>query len=718
MAKKEKPRFFNRDLSWIEFNARVLDEALQEKNPLLERLKFLTIVSSNFDEFFMVRVASVKKQIRSSRPSDCPSGMSPGEQMQRIDQRVRELVQMQYRCLLDDILPSLARKGIELIRPANYSEAQVVSARRFFEREILSVLTPVRVESDESLHGTGNLQLHVAFRLEGGAKENPLLVSDSTADDLLTAVVRIPEGIERFVWVSEAGGNSSFSLVEDIVVYNAPLLFPGYNIKEYLIFRVTRDADLSVDESLDEDLLAAMGEVLIDRLHSTPVRLEISGSSKSLKELLMSKLNIDAQEVFEIPGPLDLKDFMNICLVPGFDALRYTPWPSYPSPSIQASDTIWDALRREDILLHHPYESFDPVVRFISEAAVDPDVMAIKMTLYRTSGDSPVVKALARAAENGKQVTVFVELKARFDEKRNIGWAQQLEKLGVIVIYGIAGLKVHAKVMLVVRREAEGKKSYLHLGTGNYNDTTAKLYTDLGLMTSRDEITFEVAQFFNAISGYSDPPDLRKLSLAPVTMKDRILSFIEREASRSEPNNPGLIMAKINSLSDTDVIKCLYKASSAGVKILLNVRGICMLRPGVKGRSENITVVSIVDRFLEHSRIIYFQNGGNEEIYLSSADWMPRNLERRVELMFPVEQISLRTRVKEILEVFFSDNQNAHVLKRDGTYRRVGPSKGSKKRRSQAIYYQEAKKRSRAGALATKQTFAVRRKPPPNTPLD
>ena len=718
MAKKVKASFFNRELSWIEFNARVLDEALQEKNPLLERLKFLTIVSSNLDEFFMVRVASVKKQIKSGRPSDCPSGMSSEEQMRRIDRRVRELVQIQYQCLLEDILPSLARKGIEFAHPANYGEARVDFVRRFFQREILPVLTPVRVESDESLHGTGNLQLHVAFLLEGGTRKNPLVAADSTGDDRLTAVVRIPEGIERFVWVSEAGGSSSFSLVEDIVVHNAPLLFPGYNIKEYLIFRVTRDADLSVDESLDEDLLTAMGELLIDRRHSTPVRLEISGSSERLKKLLISTLNIDPQDVFEIPGPLDLKDFMDLTFIPGFEELRYTPWQSYPSPGFQASDTIWDALRREDILLHHPYESFDPVIRFISEAAVDPDVMAIKMTLYRTSGDSPVVKALARAAENGKQVTVFVELKARFDEKRNIGWAQQLEQMGVIVIYGITGLKVHAKAMLVVRQEADGKKSYLHLGTGNYNDTTAKLYTDLGLMTSRDEITFEVAQFFNTISGYSDPPDLRKLSLAPVTMKDRILSLIEREANRSGPNNPGLIMCKLNSLSDTDIIKALYKASRSGVKILLNVRSICMLRPGIKGQSENITVVSIVDRFLEHSRIYYFQNGGSEEIYLSSADWMPRNLERRVELMFPVEQNNLRTRVKEILDVFFSDNQNAHVLRRDGTYRRVGQSKGSKKRRSQAIFYQEAKKRSRAGVQVTKQAFTVRRKPPPSTPLE
>jgi polyphosphate kinase len=717
MAKKARARFFNRELSWIEFNARVLAEGLQKKNPLLERLKFLSIVSSNFDEFFMVRVASVKKQIAKRRPGNCPSGLSPLEQMQRIDRRVRELVRIQYQCLLNDIIPSLAQEGIELVRPADYSEAREVSTQSFFEREILPVMTPVRIEKGESLHGTGNLQLHVAFLLEGGAKDNPLRTTDSAEDGLLTAVVRIPEGIDRLVWVSEAGGNSAFSLVEDIVVRYAPLLFPGCNIKEYLIFRVTRDADLSVDESLDEDLLTAMGDVLIDRRHSTPVRLEISGSSTLLKSFLMRALNIDSKDIYENPGPLDLKGLMGLCFIPGFDELRYVPWPSYPSPRIQAGDTIWDALRREDILLHHPYESFDPVIRLVSEAAADPNVMAIKMTLYRTSGDSPIIKALAKAAENGKQVTVFVELKARFDEKRNIGWVQHLEKLGVIVIYGITGFKVHAKVLLVVRQESDGMKSYLHLGTGNYNDTTAKLYTDLGLMTSKNEIAFEAAQFFNAISGYSDPPDLRKLAMAPVAMKVRILAMIQREANRSGPDNPGLIMGKTNSLSDADVINALYKASAAGVKILLNVRGVCMLRPGMKGRSDKITVVSIVDRFLEHSRIFYFQNGGNEEIYLSSADWMPRNLERRVELMFPIEQNDLRARVKGILETFFRDNQNAHVLKRDGSYVRLSPSKGSKRRRSQQIFYQEARRRSRTRVLPVSETFTVRRTPPQSAPL-
>jgi polyphosphate kinase len=464
--------------------------------------------------------------------------------------------------------------------------------------------------------------------------------------------------------------------------------------------------------------MTAMEEVLIDRQHSTPVRLEVSGSSESLKEFLTKALKVVPQDVYELPGPLDLKNFMSLYFIPGYDSLRYGSWRSYPSPSIKESDTIWDALRREDIMLHHPYESFEPVVRLVSEAALDPAVLAIKMTLYRTSGDSPIIKALARAAENGKHVTVLVELKARFDEERNIGWAQRLEELGVIVIYGIAGLKVHAKALLVVRRETDGIRRYLHLGTGNYNDSTAKLYTDLGLMTSKDEITYEAAQFFNAITGYSVVPDLRKLFVAPLTMKDRILSLIEREASRSEPDNPGLIMAKINSLADPDVIEALYKASCVGVRILLNVRGICMLRPGVRGMSENITVVSIVDRFLEHSRILYFHNGGSEEIYLSSADWMPRNLERRVELMFPVEQNNLRTRVKEMLEIYFRDNQNAHVLQKDGRYRRKSPSKGAKRQRSQAIFDQEARRRARAGMISNKQEFIVRRKPPRTSPLE
>ena len=720
MGKDESSRFFNRELSWVEFNARVLSEAQKRDNPLLERLKFAAIVSSNFDEFFMVRVATLKRQLKSGSPGNCPTGMSPAEQLRRIGERVNEVVGEQTRCLVEDILPGLAESGALMVRSGSYSDEQVGFVQDLFQREVLPVLTPVRVDrKDVRFTGMSNLRLHVGFLLK--AKETSRFLrpeepdEDQDADDLL-ALVQIPDGLDRFVWLPERDGRSCFTLLEDIVVHSAPQLFPGYSIREYAFFRITRDADLSVDEGLDEDFVMAMEEVLVDRQHSTPVRLEVSTHSTRLREILVGSVGLEEPDVYDVDGPMDLKRFVELVSLPGYKELRYEPWRPCSSPVVSGDD-LWEVLERTDVLLHHPYESFDTVVRFISEAAVDPDVLAVKMTLYRTSGSSPIVKALARAAENGKQVTVLVELKARFDEERNIGWANWLEKQGVIVIYGIARLKVHAKALLVVRREPDGIKRYLHLGTGNYNDSTARLYTDIGLMTSRDDFSFEAAQFFNGITGYSAVPDLRKLVIAPVTMKDRILTLIRREESRCAPDNPGLIMAKVNSLADPDVIEALYAASRAGVRILLNVRGICMLRPGVKGMSENIEVVSIVGRFLEHSRVFYFHNGGSEEVYLSSADWMPRNLEKRVELMFPVEQGDLRQRVVDILETFFRDNQNASVLQSSGGYRRKRPGKGEPAFAAQVHFYEEACKRSKSSGISPKRELEVRRRSPRGTPL-
>ena len=707
MPKKTKQRFFNRELSWVEFNFRVLNEGLRHSNPLLERLKFLSIVSSNFDEFFMVRVANLKRQIRGGSKGTCPTGMSPEEQYEGVTRRVREIIGIQYRCLLEDILPGLAKKGIRLVRPAEYSSQQLEAASSLFNRDIFTVLTPVRVPDDQDFPVTGNLRLHAAFLVE------PLEKSGMEPAGLpLLAIVQVPPTLNRIIWLPDERPGTSFTLLEDIVIQNAPKLFPGFTIREVLLFRVTRDADTGVDEDVDEDFMDALEEILIGRQHSLPVRLEVSGESASLKERLAGCFGLDPGDVYDIPGPVDLKAMMGLTFLAGHDDLHYEPWDSYPPPGVQEEVSLWDTLKQEDILLHHPYTSFDAVLRFVEEASNDPDVLAIKMTLYRTSGDSPVIKALARAAENGKQVTVLVELKARFDEERNITWAQRLEHLGALVIYGIQHLKVHAKALLVVRREQEGIRRYVHLGTGNYNDNTAKYYTDMGLMSSSEELTYETTLFFNTITGYSTIPDLRKLIMAPVAMKDRLLALIGREAERSSAENPGLIMVKINSLADPDIIRALYGASKAGVKIKLNVRGVCMLVPGIKRLSENIEVVSIVGRFLEHSRIFYFYNAGVEEIYLSSADWMPRNLERRVELMFPVEQNTLKRRLKEILEIYFRDNQNAHRLNKSGEYERKKAEESEKGMSCQLCFHEDAKKCAKTDLISPQREFQVRRSPP------
>ncbi len=702
MRKSTDPRFFNRELSWIEFNARVLQEGLRSGIPVLERLKFLSIVSSNFDEFFMVRVAALQQRVKSGKSSSCPTGMSPAQQLKRISLRVRQVIESQHLCLAEDILPRLKKKGLGLVRSSHYNSEQLDFTSKLFKRELFPVLTPVRVQDDRPFPGTGNLRTLVAFLLRK---------SSGSAEELL-AIVQIPQMIDRFIWLPGSEKASAFTLVEDVITSHAPRLFPGYTIQEHLLFRVTLDAHLEVDEELDQDFMGAMEQALVDRQHSRPVRLEICGESAKLEKILGQKLELDPQDIYHYPGPLDLKKFMDICFTPGFDSLRFEPWEPNPSPSVGRDESIWATLERRDVLLHHPYESFELVSRLLSEAAVDPDVLTIKMTLYRTSGKSAVIEALATAAENGKQVTVLVEVKARFDEERNIGWAQRLEQLGVIVIYGIAGLKIHAKALLIVRREPEGIRRYAHLGTGNYNDTTAKLYTDMGLLTSSDELTYEISLFFNAVTGYSAAPDLRKLAMAPISLKERLISLIVREAERSTPENPGLIMAKLNSLAEPDVIEALYRASCAGVTIRLNVRGICMLVPGAPGLSENIEVVSIVGRFLEHSRICYFRNRGNDEIYLSSADWMPRNLQRRVELLFPVEQADLKERLKNDLQLFFQDNTQAHVLQMDGTYRKKVPLASEKPFQCQRFFYQEAQKRARTGPLSPRREFNVRRRAP------
>ncbi|MFW5784000.1 MAG: polyphosphate kinase 1, partial [Spirochaetota bacterium] len=527
-----QPRFINRELSWLEFNARVLSEAARPDVPLLERLKFLCIVTSNFDEFFMVRVAAVKRQIQSGDFVQCPSGICPSALMRRIIARTRELVAQKYRCLHDDVLPGLANAGIVLRRPNELTPSQSSFLGKLFQDEIFPVLTPIRATVGQQVPYITNLKLHAAFTVE--PQEDVSLVSDEeeTSGEFL-AIVQIPSSLDRIVYLPDDAGTVSFALLEDIIVQHAAALFPGYRVTDHCLFRVTRDADMGVDEERDEDFVEAMEQVLEHREFSEPVRLSVTSGADRLRSILADVVGIDEGEVFDKPGPLDIADFMKLTSLPGFDDLHYPRWQAFDPPGVRRDEPIWERIARRDLLLHHPFESFDPVVRFLDDAANDPAVLAIKMTLYRTSGDSPVVRALELAAQSGKQVTVLVEIKARFDEERNITWAERLERAGVIVIYGIARLKVHAKALLIVRREQKGIRRYLHLGTGNYNDRTARLYTDLGLLTSRADLAYEAGLFFNAITGYSAIPALSKLVMSPVGMKARILQLIERETLRA-----------------------------------------------------------------------------------------------------------------------------------------------------------------------------------------
>jgi polyphosphate kinase len=728
--------YINRELSWIDFNERVLSEAANREVPVLERLKFLSIVSSNFDEFFMVRVASVKRQHQLNKPSTCPTGMSPREQLRRIHARVAELTERKYRVLLDEVFPQLATHGIVRVPRPDWDTEQQAFVKRFFREQVFPVLTPVRARPGDSLSSVGNLRLHAAFLLEptedartdavglrdvveaptGDADGN---ASDGTAPtpdggEPVLAIVQVPPSLERVVYLpSEKSDVVTFTFLEQVILSEAYQLFPGFAVTEQCLFRVTRDADFGVDEERDEDFMEAMEQVIETRDRSAVVRLNINRGSQRLRRVLTDALALEEEEVFESADPLELRNLMDIVSISGYAELRDPPWKAMPSPWVDEEEPIWESIRRRDILLQHPYESFDPVVRLVQEAADDPETLAIKMTLYRTSGNSPIIRALERAAEKGKQVSVLVELKARFDEERNIGWAQRLERAGVIVVYGIARLKVHAKATLIIRRERDGVRRYVHLGTGNYNDKTARLYTDLGLLTSDENISYEVGRFFNAITGYSVIPGLQKLSIAPVGLKRRLLELIARETTRARDGGTGLIIAKMNSLADPEVIEALYDASRAGVKIRLNIRGVCMLVPGLAGTSENIEVVSVVDRYLEHTRAFCFENGGNGEVYLSSADWMPRNLDKRVELMFPIENPDLRRLVRRTLELFFLDNRKAHVLRSDGSWVRKNPSGGGAKTvRAQEEAYHRIRDRLVGDEAENREEFKVRRRPP------
>jgi polyphosphate kinase len=702
-------QYFNRDLSWIDFNARVMEEGLR-KSPPLERFRFLSIVSSNFDEFFMVRVAGLKRALRSGGGPD-PSGLSPAEQIREIGKKVRSVIERQYACLREEVLPALGRGGLELLRPASYNQAQREYLESYFFSQVYPILTPLRIEDEKALPSIDSFSMNAAFLL---APDSPgpglgrILGGPESAEYI--AMIQIPPVLNRIILLpgEPAPGPCFWALLEDVILTWGHNLFPGLELKESILFKVNRDADFSVDEKRDEDFVEAMEEVLESRERSMAVRMVYSPGSVRLRDELARRLSLEKEDLYAIEGPLNLGGLYDLTGLPGFDRLREKSRPIYPSAAFSEDESLWDRISRGDVMIHLPYHSFDPVVRFFQEAAADPQVISIKTALYRTSGNSPVIRALEEAAMNGKQVTALVELKARFDEERNISWAKRLEKAGVIVVYGLARLKVHAKITQVIRRENDRIKRYLHLSTGNYNDKTARAYEDIGLFTCREDMAFDAGLLFNMITGYSAIQPMRKLVIAPASLKRRLLELIGREISRSKAETPGRIMVKVNSLADGEVIDALYRASRAGVKIQLCVRGICTLIPGLPGISENIEVRSIIDRYLEHSRIFYFANGGAEELYLSSADWMPRNLDRRVELMFPVLQDDIRVRLRDTLAAYFRDNTQARTLNSAGNWELQSPGPGESPFRVQEYLLAG----SRAESPETSPTeFAVRRPP-------
>lgn len=653
--------FINRELSWLEFDARVLGEAEDVLNPLFERLKFLSITASNLDEFFMVRVASLKDMVNAGYTKKDIAGMTAAEQLAALDDRTHAFVKRQYKIYNDELVPALAREGFHIIGShEELTHEQEIFVDKYFHEDVYPVLTPMAVDSSRPFPLIRNKTLNIAA----------LLKKKNGDDGTEFATVQVPSVLPRFVRLP--GEKDTVILLEEIIERNIDKLFLNYDILCAYPYRIMRNADLSIDEEDAADLLKEIEKQLKKRQWGQAIRLEVQGNiDKQLLKRLKSELNITDSDIYRIDGPLDLTFLMKLYGSFDYAKLKTPKYMSAPVPELMNGKNIFEAVREGDILLHHPYQTFDPVVDFVSQAANDPGVLAIKQTLYRVSGNSPIVAALAAAAENGKQVSVLVELKARFDEENNIIWARKLEQAGCHVIYGLVGLKTHSKITLVVRREEDGIRRYVHLGTGNYNDSTAKLYCDMGLFTCSPAIGEDATAVFNMLSGYSEPVGWNKLSLAPLWLRDRFHYLVEREIRHAREGQEAHIIAKMNSVCDKDIIELMYRASKAGVKIELIVRGICCLIPQLEGVSENITVRSIVGTFLEHSRIFYFENGGNPEIYMASADWMSRNLDRRVEIMFPVEDAKLKKEVKHILDVQLADNVKAQLMQPDGSYVKV-----------------------------------------------
>lgn len=697
-------KFFNRELSWLEFNRRVLEEAQDPLNPLLERLRFYCIFHSNLDEFFMVRVASVHRLIEEGDHNPDPAGLTPYQQLEAVLAAARAFQEESSRLYREELLPALAREGIQILPTGGLSPAQHKHLDWYFEGEVYPVLTPIAIAGADPFPHLPNLALNLAVLLRSaGQPESEQRLAIVQVPGRMPGLIRLPDGDAiRFCWLS------------DVIKDRVGTLFLGYEILEAACFRLTRDAQFELDDEGWHDYMRMLESELRKRQSARPMRLEYE-ENMSPGLLLRIRQGLDVDETMLMPsrGALDPRPLLSLADMPGYERLHYRPQPPLAPVALAVERGIFDILRDRDILLHHPYDSFDPVIEFLQAAAEDPDVLAVKQTLYRTSGaGSPVLTALIRAAERGKEVTVLVELTARFDEERNIGWARDLEQAGAHVLYGLAGLKAHAKVALIVRREPEGIRRYVHLGTGNYNEKTARLYTDFGLLTAADDIGRDASGFFNAITGYSEPPMFHHLTMAPIGMRESILTLIRREADRARSGQRSGILAQMNSLVDQVIIKELYAASAAGVPIKLNVRGICCLRPGVLSLSENIRVVSIVDRYLEHSRAFLFRNGGEAEVYVSSADWMPRNLDRRVELMVPLLQEATRERAIQALEAQFADNRKARLLLSDGRYARITQGEAEPVRAQEYLYQVLLEERERIRSIPPVRFVPLERKQP------
>lgn len=687
--------YFNRELSWLEFNNRVLHEAIDPRTPLLERLKFMAIFSSNLDEFFMVRVAALKQQVAAQVRKLTPDGRTPNEQLEAISDRLFPMLMEQHQHFEKVLRPQLAREGIYILDYMDLNQEQRAYLENYFEEQIFPVLTPLAVDPSHPFPYISNLSLNLAV----------VMKDPETAEDLF-ARVKVPQVFPRFLPLPEdlRQRHRRQSAVwtgvplEQVIAHNLESLFPGMNIQEYHPFRITRNADIAVEEDEADDLLLAIEQELRKRrLGGSAVRLEIQANTpETVRRMLVEELELQDRDVYEVEGLLGLKDLMGFMELP-LPELKDPPWTPIVPPRLRFSsaneeaEDFFSVIRSSDLLLHHPYYSFTgTVLRFLTQAAQDPQVLAIKMTLYRTSGDSPILNALINAAENGKQVAVLVELKARFDEQNNIIWARKLEKAGVHVVYGLVGLKTHTKVVLVVRREEDRIRRYVHIGTGNYNPKTARIYTDLGLLSCREDLGADLTDLFNYLTGYSQQRSYRKLMIAPVNLRDRFSALIHREIEHCRNGFSGRIIAKMNALVDPRIIATLYEASQTGVQIDLIVRGICCLRPGIQGISENIRVISIVGRYLEHSRIFYFHNQGQEEVYIGSADWMSRNLDRRVEAVVPVEDQEIIKDLQEILGVMLADNRQAWDLQPDGQYIQRHPADGIKEQCAQKILMEMA----------------------------
>lgn len=703
--------FINRELSWLEFNQRVLDEALRDSLPLLERLKFLAITASNMDEFFQVRVGGLHLMRLSGSRKPGITGMTPAQQLTAIRKRAMTMVADQYSLFNDQILPALASEGIHLVSGSEISPAQHEALMNRFEDFVYALLTPLAHDPEADGLQLPAMQIILACELENTADQSKRNV-----------FIPIPEGISRFMRIpsvekSSATTGQHFILIEELIALFASELFPDEKITTTMPFRITRNGDIAVQEEDAIDLAGEMEEVLAARKTSNTVRLELpTKAPAALKRVVREITSASSTEVYSADGPLALTDFMNLAFSPGYDHLRDEAWQPQPSPDIEPGESIFETLADHDVLLNHPYQSFEPVLRFLEEAASDPATIAIKQVLYRTASDSRIIDALIKAANNGKQVTVLIELKARFDEARNLMRADELQRAGVQIVYGVKGLKTHAKICLVIRNEDGQLKRYTHLGTGNYNESTARLYTDISYLTSRPAYGADASLFFNAVTGRSKLTRFRKLIPAPTHMKPRLLELIAAEGKRAKSGEPAAITAKVNSLQDEEIIKALYQASRDGVEIKLNIRGICCLKTATGGRrrkeAQNIKVVSVIDRYLEHARIFSFHHGGDPLLFIASADWMTRNLDKRVELMIPIEDKASRKRLLGILDAAFKDNCNGFEILENGSSRRIARKKGQKRLRMQEELQRQARKSAKARAHERSTTFE------PHTPAE